>query len=66
MLVFFHFNLIAAVATEKYYRESVVTNTNSEVSKDPDSICDNISMDVNDATYKVLNRTENKVLLNVM
>ena len=65
MLVFFHFNLIAAVATEKYFKESVVTNTNNEVSKDPDSICDNIFMDVNDVTFKVLNHTENKVLLNV-
>ena len=66
MLLFFHFNLIAAaVATEKYYKESVVTNTNNEVSKDPDSSCDNIFMDVNDVTFKVLNYTENKVLLNV-
>ena len=65
MLLFFHFNLIAAVATEKYYKKSVVTNTNNEVSKDPDSICDNIFMDVNDVTFKVLNHTENKVLLNV-
>jgi len=65
MLVFFHFTLIAAIAADAYRdRESAVNNT-KEVIKGTETYCENITMHVNDVTYQVLDRTENKILLDV-